>query len=186
MTDEQRKSDLSARILRWLIAARRWLTGAFEPADKASHKRTAPMRIVSIGLIWLALAGLALADGGSPVGTWVADDGKSHVAIAACGPALCGTVTWLRNPLNAAGQPQNDANNPDPSLRARPVVGLQILQGLVPDSTANQWEGGSIYDPEDGKTYACTMMLTDPNTLRVHGYVGIAMFGRTQTWTRLP
>jgi uncharacterized protein (DUF2147 family) len=56
----------------------------------------------------------------------------------------------------------------------------------MPDSTPDQWEGGSIYDPEHGKTYACTMMLTDPNTLRVHGYVGVAMFGRTQIWTRLP
>jgi uncharacterized protein (DUF2147 family) len=63
------------------------------------------------------------------VGTWVADDGKSPVAIAPCGAALCGTVTWLKHPLNAAGQPQNDANNPAPSLRARPVIGLQILQG---------------------------------------------------------
>ncbi len=144
------------------------------------------MRSVVMLLGWLALAGRAEADSGSAVGNWLADDGKSHVAIAACGDQLCGAVTWLKDPLTSAGQPKTDINNPDPGLRTRPIVGLQVLQGFVADSSLGQWEGGTIYDPESGKTYACTMVLQDPNTLRVHGYIGVALFGRTQIWTRLP
>ncbi len=135
----------------------------------------------------VATAGAAVAQpAASPLGTWLADDGKSRVQISPCGDQLCGTVTWLKNPLDDAGKPQVDKNNPDPALRGRAIVGLQILQGLVKDDSGpDQWEGGSIYDPESGKTYSCTIALQDANTLRVHGYVGVAMFGRTQVWTRV-
>jgi uncharacterized protein (DUF2147 family) len=140
--------------------------------------------VVALGI--LVAASVSRAAPASPIGNWLADDARSHVAVAPCGDKLCGTVTWLKDPLSPAGQPLTDSNNPDPALRSRPIIGLQVLQGFAPDSAADQWEGGSIYDPETGKTYACTMVLQDPNTLRVHGYVGVAMFGRTQIWTRLP
>lgn len=130
---------------------------------------------------------IATADQGpSAVGVWLADNGKSHVQIAPCGDKLCGTVTWLKDPNGPAGKPLTDTNNPDAALRTRPIIGLQLLQGLVADDSGpGQWEGGTIYDPQTGKTYQCTLTLQDPNTLRAHGYVGVAMFGRTQVWTRV-
>ena len=48
----------------------------------------------------------------------------------------------------------------------------------------NTWAKGTIYDPEDGKTYKCKMTLTDPKTLGVRGYIGISLIGRTTVWTR--
>lgn len=49
----------------------------------------------------------------------------------------------------------------------------------------NVWGDGKIYNPEDGKEYNCKMTLKDPNTLEVRGYVGISLFGKNQTWTRI-
>jgi uncharacterized protein (DUF2147 family) len=48
-----------------------------------------------------------------------------------------------------------------------------------------EWKGGDIYDPESGKTYSSYMYLKDRNTLKVRGYVGVSLFGRTETWTRI-
>lgn len=147
------------------------------------------MRVGRIAVFLISVVGLALAAAAqspSAAGSWLADNGLSHVQIAPCGDKLCGTVTWLKNPLGSGGQPLTDSQNPDASLRSRPLIGVQVLQGLVrDDSGPGQWEGGTIYDPATGKTYQCTLTLQDANTLRVHGYVGSALFGRTQIWTRL-
>jgi uncharacterized protein (DUF2147 family) len=152
-------------------------------------------RIGAHAVLLVAAGGLALALGAraadpgsaSPIGNWLADDGKSHVQIYACGEKLCGRVSWIRDPLGADGKPRRDTENPDPSKRSQPIVGLEVLKGFVADDSGpGQWEGGTIYDPEAGETYKCTLALQDANTLRVHGYVGIALFGKTQLWTRLP
>jgi uncharacterized protein (DUF2147 family) len=48
----------------------------------------------------------------------------------------------------------------------------------------DKWKGGDIYDPESGKTYSSYLYLKGKNILKVRGYVGISLFGRTETWTR--
>lgn len=143
-------------------------------------------RSLAIVLTLLVGAAKIAAQSPSAAGTWMADNGLSHVQIAPCADKLCGTVTWLKTPLGPNGQPLTDSQNDDPSLRSRPLIGVQVLQGLVADDSGpGQWEGGTIYDPATGKTYQCTLTLQDANTLRVHGYVGTALFGRTQIWTRI-
>ena len=63
-------------------------------------------------------------------------------------------------------------------------MGLVILRDFVYDEEY-VWEDGEIYNPKDGKTYSCKMELSkDKNTLEVRGYVGISLFGKTNTWTR--
>jgi uncharacterized protein (DUF2147 family) len=137
--------------------------------------------------LWLASGAGFAVDAPSALGNWLADEGKSHVEIYACGAKLCGRVTWIRDPVGPDGQPRTDVENPEASKRSQPIVGLEVLKDFVPDDGhPGQWEDGTIYDPEEGSTYKCTMALQDPNTLRVHGYVGIALFGKTQIWTRLP
>ena len=66
-----------------------------------------------------------------PVGQWYAEGGAAVVEIAPCGDGLCGRAVWLHSPLDEDGCELRDKNNPDPALRKRPVVGLQILGGLV-------------------------------------------------------
>jgi len=63
-----------------------------------------------------------------------------------------------------------------------PILGMNILTGLKKDG--NEWSGGKILDPKNGKEYKCYLQLLDNNTLKLRGYIGISMFGRTAIWKR--
>ena len=67
--------------------------------------------------------------------------------------------------------------------KGKPVEGLQIIRGLARDG--DEWNGGTILDPETGATYRCSMRLADGGRkLVVRGYLGISLLGRSQTWLR--
>jgi uncharacterized protein (DUF2147 family) len=135
----------------------------------------------------LSLLCLAAAAGNrtSIEGVWLVEDGEARVRIARCGDRHCGTVVWLRDPLDERGRPYTDTENDDPSLRERPVVGLEILRfGAAPDEDG-VWRGGRIYDPQSGRTYHCSLELEAPDVLRMRGYVGLPLFGRSTRWTRV-
>lgn len=93
-----------------------------------------------------------------------------------------GKITWLKNPV-VNGKQRLDKNNPDKEKRNNPIIGLLMLTHFRFDGD-KEWKGGYIYDPESGKSYSSFMYLKDKNTLKVRGYVGISLLGRTETWTR--
>jgi len=143
------------------------------------------MRQPAVGLILLA-ALAAPADASDPTGRWWAEGGFAKVEIRTCGDALCGQVIWLRHPLDADGCTLRDVENPDVALRSRPVEGLAILRDLRASSyVPNEWNGGTIYDPGSGRTYSAVAEMDGPDRLRVRGYFGIRLLGRTTTWLRV-
>src|ERR1700740_2705118 len=78
-----------------------------------------------IALICLALATTLAAfaeDAASPIGTWVTQKGGAHIQIKDCGGKLCGTIVWLKNPLDKNGKDSVDSKNPDPSLQTRKLM----------------------------------------------------------------
>jgi uncharacterized protein (DUF2147 family) len=93
-------------------------------------------------------------------------------------------VVWLRSPLDEDGCDLRDRHNPDPTLRDRRVEGLEILRGLAPRPDGT-WGNGRIYDPATGNTYTCQLTLDGDHRLRLRGYVGIPLIGRTTIWTRV-
>ncbi len=143
-------------------------------------------------LIMAVLAGMLFtavnAEAASLHGFWKTDGGKSLVEIHPCGETLCGRITWLKEPAYPAddamaGKLKVDRENPDSALQGRPIVGLQIMRGFR--VTGEQvWGDGTIYDPENGKTYKCRLTLAAPDRLEVRGYIGMALFGRTTVWNR--
>lgn len=64
----------------------------------------------------------------------------------------------------------------------QPIKGLVIIEGLQKDD--DEYNGGTILDPENGKTYKCYLELVEKNKLKVRGYLGISLLGRTQYWRR--
>ena len=71
------------------------------------------------------------------------------------------------------------------SLKNKPVEGLQILSGLKADGN-NQWSDGKLVDPESGKTYSGKLTLSgNGQSLKLRGFVGTPVFGRSQTWQRI-
>lgn len=77
---------------------------------------------------------------------------------------------------------RKDTKNPDESLNKRDVLGIELLSNFVYNNGV--YTEGKIYDPQTGKTYNCRMTLMG-NTLKVRGYVGISMFGRTELFERI-
>ena len=63
-----------------------------------------------------------------------------------------------------------------------PILGMNILTGLKKDG--DEWSGGKILDPKNGKEYKCYIQLLDKNTLKIRGYIGFSMFGRTAIWKK--
>lgn len=93
-----------------------------------------------------------------------------------------GRLVWFKDSLDVDGEPKKDVNNPEPSLRDRPLKDIELLKEFSKDK--NQYTGGTIYDPQNGKTYSCKINFKDTNTLIIRGYVGVPLFGRTTTWSR--
>jgi uncharacterized protein (DUF2147 family) len=141
-----------------------------------------------ITLFFIALFSLVLCKAQQSqddlIGVWLTggkEPGK--IQIYKSGDKFYGNIIWLKNPTDKNGQ-RVDINNPNKAKRTTPVIGLQILKGFKFDGD-DEWKGGDIYDPESGKTYSSYMTLKDKNTLKVRGYVGISLFGRTEIWTRV-
>lgn len=111
------------------------------------------------------------------VGEWLtaAKDGK--VEIYKTDDKFFGKITWG----NKKGS--KDTNNPDPKLRDQNLIGMVLLKNFVFNGK-EKWEDGTIYDPNNGKTYSCVIRLKDSKTLEVRGYIGISLLGRTEVWTR--
>ena len=117
------------------------------------------------------------------IGIWQTVEGKSHVEISSCGDnKYCGKIIWLKEPNNEQGAPKLDANNQEENLRARPILGLDLLKDLEKVAD-NEWDDGTIYNPEDGHIYSSEMTLSDPDTLEVSGCV--LFICEAQSWTRL-
>jgi len=146
-----------------------------------------------IGIIsGLMILGASASWGGGDdiLGQWNNEDGRAKIEIFPCDGHYCGKISWLGRPVypaddpgGMAGLPRVDRDNPNPALRDRRLLGLQIMAGFS-YSGANIWDKGRIYDPESGKTYKSKITLVAPHRLTIRGYVGIPLFGRTTTWNR--
>ncbi len=126
---------------------------------------------------------------GEILGVWNTEGKKSKVEIFKCDQQLCAKIVFLTEPVytnpeeGPLGQPKTDIHNPDPSKRKKPTVGLRIMEGLTPNGEGT-WTNGTIYDPANGKTYKCMVTLDGDDRLKVRGFIGISLIGRTTVWVR--
>lgn len=121
------------------------------------------------------------------LGVWLNEDEDAHIKIENRNGKYFGNIVWLKDPIDEeTGKPKLDDENPDPELQKRPVMGLELLSDFKFDDK-DEWEDGDIYDPKSGKTYSCYMEFTDDtkNRLKVRGFIGVSLLGRTTYWTRV-
>jgi uncharacterized protein (DUF2147 family) len=121
------------------------------------------------------------------LGVWLNEDEDAHIKITNNGGKYFGEIIWLKEPIDEeTGKPKLDDENEDESLRTRPVLGLMLLTNFEFDGK-DEWEDGKIYDPKNGKTYSCYIEFKDEtqDLLKVRGYIGFSMIGRTTYWTRV-
>jgi len=148
---------------------------------------TSPRLLLSLGALSMAgVIGAPRAAAAGIEGVWLVANQEAHVEVRACGEELCGEVVWLREPYDERGRVRRDVNNPDESLRDRTILGLEILRGLRPSPDDEElWIGGTIYDPESGRTYQCKMRRDGEDHLKMRGFWGISLLGKTTRWTRV-
>ena len=130
-----------------------------------------------------ALFSLCAASAQDVLGKWKLEDGSAIVEVYKSGDVFNGKIVWLSEPTEADGSPAVDDKNPDPKLRTRQVLGLNMLSNLKKGN--GEYSGGSIYDPGNGKTYNCSMKV-EGDVLKVRGSLDKrGLIGRTMDWFRV-
>ena len=124
------------------------------------------------------------AQSNSVIGKWKTIDDetgkpKSIVEIYENSGKIYGKVVDI---LDAEKKKNLCANCPGED-KNKPVMGLVIIKGLSKEG--NEYNGGKILDPVSGKTYKCFLALEGSDKLKVRGYIGLSLFGRTQMWHRV-
>lgn len=121
------------------------------------------------------------------VGIWLTEEKDAKIEIYQNEEKqFCGKIIWLEEPNMEDGTIKTDLYNPNPDLRSLPLEGLQLMDKFTFDENKNQWVNGTIYNPEDGKTYYCKMWLKDKDNLKVKGSIDKwSILGQSQVWSRL-
>ncbi len=145
-----------------------------------------PFRTAAAALCLSAIVSMMSgpARAADPVGTWYTAERDSQVRITNCGGALCGALVWLKVPNDPdTGRPKTDKNNADAGKQGRPLLGVQIVLGMKPSGTPDQWSG-DVYNAQDGKTYSGSFTMTGPNSAELKGCVLGGLICKSQSWTR--
>ncbi|HEY3809417.1 MAG TPA: DUF2147 domain-containing protein [Steroidobacteraceae bacterium] len=129
-------------------------------------------------LLLLPVVLAASASAAELPGRWLTEPGDGIIEIS---QTADGSYQGRIIGGNAPGRV--DAKNPDPARRQRLLLGQVILVGMRAEGPGS-WSGGTIYDPDSGKTYKCHLEIIDADHLKVRGYIGVSLLGRSQTWTR--
>ena len=83
---------------------------------------------------------------------------------------------------NISGEANAICENCNGKNKDQPIIGLVVIEDIKKDG--DEFNGGTILDPNNGKTYKCYLELINNNKLKVRGYLGFSVFGRTQYWIR--
>lgn len=134
-------------------------------------------------ILFVVLTGI-LSTTAQVTGKWKTFDdetgeAKSIVSIYEQDGKLYGKVIEILNPANKDKKCQ-DCKGAD---KDKPILGLTIIKGLTKDD--DEYTDGDILDPKNGKLYSCTIKLEGKDKLKVRGYLGVSLLGRTQYWTRV-
>lgn len=122
------------------------------------HTRFKDVLFASALALFFIMPGQAVADAG-PAGVWRLSSGKVTVRVGFCGgQKLCARIVGLAQPIGKDGRPKVDKENPNPALRGRRIMGLQVVSGMSP-AGPGLWKG-YIYNADDGGTYRSEMHLT--------------------------
>lgn len=157
-----------------------------------THETTRPARIgptaltaqALLAVLMLAAAPLAFAQA-TPAGLWKTIDDetkqeKSHVRIVEAAGVLTGRIERITDPTKQ----DSKCEKCEGARKDQKVLGMTIIEGVKRDGGHDHWDGGTIPDPNNGKTYKVRLTPKDGGkTMEVRGFIG--PFYRNQTWVRV-
>jgi len=139
--------------------------------------------LFTIAAFWLSFGQASAETANDPTGIWLTQAGDAKIRVNRCASGLCGTIVWLKVPIDpATGKPQVDDKNNNPSLAKRPIIGLHIFNRMEPAAN-NKWSG-IIYNADNGKSYSSSVAVASPRKLEVRGCVLKILCGG-ETWTKI-
>ena len=132
--------------------------------------------LISVLLIMAteSFAQLKPSPGDNIVGVYWSPKKDAKISIYKSGERYFGKSVWVASP-------RKDTENPEKALRTRDLLGIELLTNFKYRN--GTYIEGEVYDPENGKTYECKMAL-DGDKLKIRGFIGFALFGRTETFQR--
>ena len=124
------------------------------------------------------------APGDTLLGEWWTENDEGRVRFTRDRDGTFrGTTTCCVPNRPSEEHPLRDVHNPNPKLRSRSTVGIVLIWKLAYDD--GKYSGGYVYNPRDGKTYRFAVTIIDRDTVKIRGYMGIALFGQSQIWRRV-
>lgn len=117
-------------------------------------------------------------------GKWMSAEKNLIVEVYKKGDEFHGRIVWFKDDPSLPMEEWKDSHNPNPALRGRKVLGMDVLHGLKYDKDDNSWEDGIVYDAKHGKDWNASAYIDEHGLLRVRGYWHFKIFGRTMTFKR--
>ncbi len=118
-------------------------------------------------------------------GKWISANKDIIVQVYREGNTFKGKMAWYKNTDTRKGIDEwTDKHNPDPALRNRKILGLNILREMTYSSQSDSWENGKIYDISSGHEYSAAARIVKDGTLKVTGYWHFKFLGKTMTFVK--
>ncbi len=137
--------------------------------------KTITLLPIGIAALLLSASCFAQSTPANILGVYWSPKKDAKLEIYQKGNQYFGKTIWTANT-------RKDENNPDKSLRQRSLLGIDLLTNFVFDDGV--YKDGKVYDPDNGKTYSCKL-TKEGNNLKVRGYIGLSVFGRTEIFERV-
>ena len=141
--------------------------------------------ILLLMVVWISSTAFGQSNG--VLGTWasyddVSGEKKSLVKIYEKDGKVYGKIVQLfLSPEDPPDPVCDECDEDDPRYKQK-IMGMEIIKGLKKDG--DEYNGGTVLDPENGEVYKCKIWLEDGNLI-LRGYIGFSLLGRSQTWKRV-
>ena len=141
--------------------------------------------LIAFSFIFFNMSGQTKAD--FVLGSWLATDKSVAVEVYKINDEFLAKVLWFNQKLGS-GKPMQmryDTENPNPALRKRKILGMEILEGLRYNAHNHSWENGKIYDATSGRYWDSSASLTKDGTLKVRGFWKFKWIGKSMTFKKI-
>ena len=143
---------------------------------------TKQFKIMKHLFLLLIIVSSFTAKGQTIIGQWETYDDKTKEKKAVIEIYKTNDFYFAKIIENFVGDKNAICEKCKENKKNKPIIGLIIIENIK--KSDNEYSGGTILDPESGETYSCYLELIDNNTLKVRGFIGFSLFGRTQNWNK--
>ena len=119
-------------------------------------------------------------------GKWMSSENNLTVQVYKNGDHFRAKIIWFKDDPSEPMEEWRDKHNPDPKLRSRKLLGMDVLSDLRYDADDNSWEDGTVYDAKHGHNWDASAYIDKQGLLRVRGYWHFKLFGKTMVFKRVP